>query len=151
MGSWKLASLLSVAILLSGCAGNVFLLGAEKMDSANVAMIQKSKNDTVAFYYHLATVLSVDGQSTGYNLRDTGIYIPAGRRSLAVKYSAKDKPFSFRRARATLLFEAIGGMTFRLAYKEDLTSVSFWIEDVATGGRVSNIVEASVETFSDAG
>jgi len=138
-------------MLLCGCAGNVFLLGAEKMDSANVAMIQKSKNDTVAFYYHLATVLSVDGKSTGYNLRDIGIYIPAGRRSLAVKYSAKDKLFSFRRARATLLFEAIGGMTYRLAYKEDLISVSFWIEDVATGGRVSSIVEASIETFSDAG
>jgi len=121
------------------------------MDSANVAMIQKSKNDTVALYYHLAAVDSVDGETTGYNLRDIGIFIPAGRRSLAVTYSAKDKPFSFRRARATLLFEAVGGMTFRLAYKEDLTSVSFWIEDVATGVRVSNIVEASMETFSDAG
>jgi hypothetical protein len=94
--------------------------------------------------------MSVDGEDTGYALGDSLLHVPPGERTLGVKYSVKDKLFNFRRAGAEVGFVAEAGKTYKVASKEDLASVSFWVEDVATGEHVSDIVEGAVTVISDA-
>lgn len=147
------ASLIAVLLLagcINGCGGNVYLLGANELDESRVAMIMKPNEDSLGFYYKITTVMSVDGEYTGYKLGDSLLHVPSGERTLGVKYSAKDKLFSFRRAGADVSFVAKAGKTYKAASKEDLASVSFWIEDVTTGDRVSDIVEGEITVISDA-
>lgn len=141
---------LLLAVCLNGCGGNVYLLGTDELDKSRVAMIQKPNEDSLGFYYKITTVMSVDGESTGYKLGDSLLHVPTGKRTLGVKYNVKDKLFSFRKASADISFVAEAGKTYKVASKEDLTSVSFWIEGVATGNRVSEIVEVEVTVVSDA-
>ena len=139
-----------LAVVLGGCGGNVYLLGADELDESQVATILKPNEDSLSFYYKITTVLMVDGEHTGYALSDSLIHVPSGERTLNVMYHAKDKLFSFRKSRAELSFVADAGKSYKVASKEDLASVSFWVEDTATGDRVSEIVEGEVTVISDA-
>jgi len=97
---------LYLAIALSACSSNVYLLGVTENDGQDVATILKPKEDSLGFYYHITTVTAVDGRSTGYQLRDIEVVVPTGQRTLSVLYNAKDKPLSARQARASVVFEA---------------------------------------------
>ncbi len=143
-------AVLLLAVCLSGCGGNTYLLGADELEESRVAMIMKPNEDSLAFYYKITTVVSVDGEYTGYKMGDSLLHVPSGNRTLGVKYHAKDKLFSFRKSSAEVSFVAEAGKTYKAVSKEDLASVSFWIEDVATGDRVSDLVEGEVIVISDA-
>lgn len=145
-----IAFLLLAVTLVSGCASHKYMDETSEGDMSSAATIIKPKEDSIGFFYRITTFTTVDGESTGYALRKQKIVIPAGRREIGALYKAKNKAFHAREATAFLAFEAQAGREYAVASKEDLRTVTFWIEDVAAAERVSDTIVVPVTEYSDA-
>lgn len=151
MSSWAGFGLLLLAATLgSGCASHTYMQDTSDGDMSSAATIIKPMEDSIGFFYHITTFTTVDGDSTGYALRKQKIVVPAGKREIGALYKAKDKAFRARQATAFLTFEAQAGRGYEVASREDLRTVTFWIEDIAAGERVSDMIEVPVTEYSDA-
>jgi hypothetical protein len=142
--------LVLAVISSSGCASHRYLDETSLGDLSSTATIIKPKEDSIGFFYRITTFTTVDGESTGYALRKQKIVVPAGKREIGALYKAKNKAFHAREATAFLTFEAQAGHEYEVASKEDLRTVTFWIEDVAAGERVSDTLVVPVTEYSDA-
>lgn len=146
----RLATTMIMMLSLSGCAGDLYLQGAESLDEADVARIIKPKEDSLGFFYRITTVQFVNGRHTGYKLNEIDIAVPPGEYTLDVLYKAKSKAFSARKAFGEVEFIAVAGRRYKVESEEADGSVSFWVVDVLSGERVSDISESEVKEYSDA-
>ena len=142
--------LVLAAMLASGCASHKYMGETSEGDMSAAATIIKPKEDSIGFFYRITTFTTVDGESTGYALREQKIVIPAGTREIGALYKAKNRAFHARKATAFLTFEAQAGHEYVVASKEDLRTVALWVEDVAAEERVSDTLVVPVTEYSDA-